>query len=61
MWRAGQCEFSFAKTQSVLEMNRQEMQRFELIYKYDCVYRVILKGMTSLWCKLLYIGRLRRV
>lgn len=33
MWCAGQCEFSFAKTQSVLEMNKLEMQRFELIYK----------------------------
>ena len=30
---AGQCEFSFAKTAVVMEMNKKEMDRYDSIYR----------------------------
>ena len=30
---AGQCEFSFTKTQLVMDMNRREMERYEEVYR----------------------------
>ena len=29
----GQCEFSFTKTQLVMDMNRREMERYEEVYR----------------------------
>ena len=29
----GQCEFSFAKTAVIMEMNKKEMDRYDSIYK----------------------------
>lgn len=30
---SGQCEFSFTKTQLVMDMNRREMERYEKVYR----------------------------
>lgn len=30
---AAQCEFSFSKAEIVMEMNRLEMERYEILYK----------------------------
>lgn len=29
----GQCEYSFTKTEQVMEMNRREMERYEMVYR----------------------------
>jgi len=29
----GQCEFSFTKTQMVMDMNKREMERYEQVYR----------------------------
>ena len=39
----GQCEFSFTKTQLVMDMNRREMERYEDVYR--CV-RVWSEGCS---------------
>ena len=31
----GQCEYSFTKTEQVMEMNRREMERYEIVYRYN--------------------------
>lgn len=33
----GQCEYSFMKTEQVMEMNRREMERYEMVYRYNCI------------------------
>ena len=47
IWCAGQCTYSFSKTHVIMEMNKEEMERYEEVYGYVSWEESVESGWSS--------------